>query len=275
MKKLLLILLLLCLLGGCAADPSAVPHYPPMPAKNDTTNYENNPLDSGSGWYGSFPSGLRPVLLVNGRLYRYGGDSSRSSANGAVAGDTSDSPAGQNWADYTADTFLPEGFTLAGEISGITEEVPTQELQLRAAFSATGTVYTNPDVPEVVYALITTANIGPSYWRFVTDALGDHERILYQGRWYRFRADLNEICPRIETLPEGCVPVGNLTFVGYNQIPQNHLETNVPNDAFGYSLHGRQVYAVPGDDSKLYVYEHRYWAKGDNPAWRVCSLMNE
>ena len=32
------------------------------------------------------------------------------------------------------------------------------------------------------------------------------------------------------------------------------------------------VYTLPGDDSVIYVYCHRYWAQGDYPAWLACPL---
>lgn len=269
MKKSVLFLLILCLLTGCSGKTDHPTTTPPV--EKSHYDFEENPLDSGSGWYGNFPSGLRPVLLVNGTLYRYGGDSNRSLGaynNGAGQ------PAGQDWAAYSGDTFLPGGFTAVGEISGITEEVPTEELQLRAAFSATGTVYTNPAIPEAVYALITTETIGPSYWRFVSDALGDYERISYGGRCYRFRAGVNDLCPRITELPEGCVLIGKLDFIGYDLVPQNDLETNIPCDGYGDFLDGREIYASPGDDSNLYLYERDRWSKGEYPSWRVCPLWN-
>ena len=44
--------------------------------------YENNELSSGRGWYGDLPKGLRPMLLVNNKLYRWTGYSQKNDIQG-------------------------------------------------------------------------------------------------------------------------------------------------------------------------------------------------
>lgn len=226
--------------------------------------YENNILSSGSGWYGDLPNGLRPMLMVNGKLFRWTGMSKEyhfiDSGEVYTVGDTS--------------TILPDGYEPMGEINAITEEVPTQELQLRAAFEATGTVYTNMETPEAIYVLMTTDWFEDSYIRFVSDDLKDHECIAYQGRQYRINGG-TDICERVKELPEGCLLIGTLKYIGRDKIPSNDLETNRISDSYSRYIDGREVYADPNDSSVIYVYEHYYWAKGDYPAWRACHLWEE
>ena len=57
------------------------------------------------------PKGIIPIVLVNGKDYHWKG---------------------------LAD--LPKGYNVIGEISGISEKSPCEELQLMAGFEATGTV---------------------------------------------------------------------------------------------------------------------------------------
>ena len=33
-------------------------------------SHDDNPLSSGSGWHGDLPKGIRPMVMVNGKLYR-------------------------------------------------------------------------------------------------------------------------------------------------------------------------------------------------------------
>ena len=166
-------------------------------------------------------------------------------------------------------TILPDGYDIVGEISGITEEVPFEELQLRAGFEASGTVFANEQTPEVIYALMTTSWFEDYYIRFVSDDLHDNESISYQGRQYRYNID-TDICENIKELPEEWVLIGTLKYIVSDVVPLNDLETNSISDGYSKYLDGREVYADPNDSGILYVYEHQYWAQGDYPAWRVC-----
>lgn len=236
---------------------------PPEGSELNILDYENNPLNSGRGFHGTFPNGLRPMIMVNGKHYRWANRSAKLHKEGSKV-----------YHQSGARTFLPEGFTAIGEISGITEEVPSEELQFRAAFEASGTVFTNEQIPEVIYIQITTPWCTDDYIRFVTDALHDNECISYHGNLYRINPDF-DICELIKELPENCIQVGALKYIGDNTIPVNDLETNCIADSYSYILDGREVYADPNDDSLLYVFERQYWAGGDYPAWNVCKLWSE
>ena len=226
-------------------------------------DYENNEISSARGWFGDFPNGLRPMMMVNGKLYRCTGKSLKLSIQDSKV-----------YLTGAARNILPDGYTAIGEISGITEEVPSKELQLRAAFEASGTVFTNEQTPEAIYVQMTALSYTDDYIRFVSDDLHDNECISYHGNLYRFLPDY-DICELIKELPENCVQIGTLKYIGDDTIPRNDLETNRISDSYSYLIDGREVYADPNDDCLLYVYEHHYWAEGDYPAWRVCKLWSE
>ena len=226
-------------------------------------DYENNEISSARGWFGDFPNGLRPMMMVNGKLYRCTGKSLKLSIQDSKV-----------YLTGAARNILPDGYTAIGEISGITEEVPSEELQLRAAFEASGTVFTNEQTPEAIYVQMTALSYTDDYIRFVSDDLHDNECISYHGKLYRFLPDY-DICELIKELPENCVQIGTLKYIGDDTIPRNDLETNRISDSYSYLIDGREVYADPNDDCLLYVYEHHYWAEGDYPAWRVCKLWSE
>lgn len=226
-------------------------------------DYENNEISSARGWFGNFPNGLRPMMMVNGKLYRCTGKSLKLSIQDSKV-----------YLTGAARNILPDGYTAIGEISGITEEVPSKELQLRAAFEASGTVFTNEQTPEAIYVQMTALSYTDDYIRFVSDDLHDNECISYHGKLYRFLPDY-DICELIKELPENCVQIGTLKYIGDDNIPRNDLETNRISDSYSYLIDGREVYADPNDDCLLYVYEHHYWAEGDYPAWRVCKLWSE
>lgn len=205
--------------------------------------------------------GLQPMIMVNGKLYTWTGRHTNIYT--------------QNFRVYSGGimhSVLPDGYTAVGEISGITEELPSQEFQLRANFDASGTVFTNEQTPEAVYVLITTATYTDEYIRFASDDLRQNQIITYHGKQYRFH---NEHCELIKELPEECVLIGTLKYIGADVIPVNDLETNRLTDTCSILIDGREVYADPDDDSILYVYEHHYWAEGDYPAWRTCKVWPE
>ena len=262
MKQLCILLLVLLLLTGCAPKPDNGAPMPPAAEVPDggsqILDFEDNPISDGSGWYGDLPKGLRPTVCVGGKLFRWTGMSKELQFDDQ----------GGIYVIGNSDTVLPEGFSPIGELGSITEEIPTEELQLRAAFEAEATFYTNPDFPEVVYALMTTDWFENCYVRFVSDDLHENACIAWQGRQYNFDPG-NDYC---EELPEGCELIGNLHYIGADLLPVRDLETNRAGDNYGKYIEGREVYAVPGDDSKLYVYEHHYWAEGDYPTWIICPL---
>lgn len=236
-------LLFLFLLVACgqSAHQSSIPEGTPPPGYQD---WEDNPLSSARGFYGALPKGLRPSLLVNGKLYRWTGS------------------------DNVA---LPPGFEPVGAISGVTEDIPTKELQLRAGFEATGTVYTDPEKPEVVYVLMTGDWLQEDCVRFVTDDLMDDACVIYGQQPYRFQP-FTEFCEIVRELPEACVLAGRLHYVGMDVVPVNDFETNCSNDSHFKSMENREVWVDPNNSSVIYVYHHRYWAQGEYPAWVVCPL---
>ncbi|MDE6261019.1 MAG: hypothetical protein K2M42_09220 [Oscillospiraceae bacterium] len=215
----------------------------------------------------TLPGGITPVLRVGDTLYEWTGMSVEPFLDGS--GSYSSMGGGT--------TYLSEGFREYGEISGVTVEEPTEDLQLQAGFEASGTVFVSKEYPAVVYVLLHTdwfAEEG-SYVRFVSDALGNNELVSWHGRAYHFSYYYSD-SPVLEVLPEGCEPIGHLHYVGDNSIPAGDLETNRRSDDYAKPLEGRKVYAVPGDDSVLYVYEPRYRQENGHsawhPFWRVCRL---
>jgi len=260
-KAIVLIMALACVFGlvvGCGHKITA-PEADGSSSQEAIREYEDNEPGNGRGWYGALPKGLRPMVMVNNKLYRWTGMSREYHLRDGYEVYTV--------ADTT--TILPEGYAAVGEISDITEEVPSKEFQLRAGFEATGTVFSNDQTPEVVYVLMTTSWFDDYYIRFVSDDLHDNESLFYQGQEYRISNDI-DICEMIEELPEKCVEIGMLQYIGSDLVPTDDLETNCIGDSYSHYLDGREVYADPDDHSTLYVYEHQYWAEGDYPAWRVC-----
>lgn len=213
------------------------------------------------------PKGITPVLRVGDTLYEWAGMSVELFLDDS----------GSYCSMGNGATYLPEGFHEYGAVSGVTVEEPTEDLQLQAGFEASGAVFVSEEYPAVVYALLRTDWFPEegSYIRFVSDALGDNELVRWQGRAYHFSYYYNT-SPVLEALPEGCELIGHLHYVGADSIPAGDLETNRRGDDYARPLEGRKVYAVPGDNSVLYVYEPRYWQEDGgsawHPFWRVCHL---
>ena len=239
--------------GGSASVQSVTPI--------DPTAYHPILNTGRPGW---FSKGVQPCLRYNGKLYYWEGISKENvwmDGHYVTMADTS--------------SYLPEGCVQIGEISGCTPDAPTGELQLQADFETDGPVYQNPDHPEVLYAYVanTWGNAGDFFYvRFITDTLCDSQLIAWQGKHYRIAIGYTDITPKLEELPEGAQVIGQLSFTGEDAMPQSDLETNCLADGYSKPLDGREVLAVPGDDSVIYVYCHHYWSKGDYPAWLACHL---
>ena len=60
----------------------------------------------------------------------------------------------------------------------------------------------------------------------------------------------------MERLPEGAVEIGTIRYVGRDHVPTGEMETNRETDTCyeQYPLEGKAVYAVPGDETVLYVF---------------------
>lgn len=250
----LALLLTLPRLGGKAARSAAEELTGSGELAPDGGGEENS-----VGCYG-FPGGILPVLRVGDALYRWTNMSMPTYLD----------PSGALTIDGSASTFLPDGFSEYGEISGVTTEAPEEELQLQAGFPASGTVFAGAQHPAVVYVRMTTDWFEEQYVRFVSDALGENEQIAWQGKLYRIAAGRGELTPAIDALPEGAEQIGALRFVGVDSIPQQNLETNCRSDGYARPIDGREVWAVPGEDRALYVREHYYWAQGEGDRWLVC-----
>ena len=209
--------------------------------------------DVESGGCSTLPGGITPVLLVDGTLYRWtrlnGTNVPLETEGGTVL-----------------PTFLPQGYEAAGELGPVTKDPPEENLQMQAGFSATGSVFTNPDLPLVVYVHITTDWLTDTYVRFESEELADH-LIRWDGRLFRFPYGYG--LP-LEDLPEGCVSIGTLQYIGDSVLPENDLECNGMDDCYGKSLTGREVFWDPADPEALYVLETQYWREGSYPAWQVC-----
>lgn len=99
---------------------------------------------------------MTPVLLVNGERFYWTESSTPSSEAVEVLADGT----------YRYGTELPQGYTLLGEISSVSEDSPQNELQLQASFPASGTVYVNAAEPDSIYVNISTDWLTDSYVRF-------------------------------------------------------------------------------------------------------------
>ena len=257
-------LCLAALAGTWAWRPTGtadLPHTPDGPEAGIDSGLVGSDIGSVRPGGYTLPGGFAPVLRVGNTLYEWSRMSVRLFLD----------PGGSFNSIADGSTYLPEGFQPCGEISGITLDAPTENLQLQAGFEAGGTVFASEEHPAVVYVLMTTDWFENSYVRFVSDALGGNELLSWHGQMYRLSIDF-DACKPLEELPEGCEIIGNLHYVGADSIPAGDLETNNRSDVYAKPFEGREVYAIPGDDSTLYVYEHHYWAKGDYPTWRECRL---
>ena len=218
---------------------------------------EGKQVDYGT-WY-LLPGGFRPELMVNGKLYYWDRFAYplRSRAKNV-------------YIDATGDTVLPEGFTPVRELSSVTKNTPEEDGQLKAGFSATGTIFTSEAAPEAVYVLLDADCFeinGPYYIRFVSAAMADGCRIMWSGKSYliSFGDEIN----MLYTLPGGCVEAGKLHYIGLDLLPKNDLETNCPSDMFGISLEGQEIYFDPAEPEFLYLHQ----AGGAFEGYLKCPLL--
>lgn len=211
---------------------------------------------------GMLPENFEPVLNYSGTLYRWMG----LSLSGYSYYQDEDG-------DLRLRTYLPKGFEPVGELSVLphTAEGEPGELQMKAGFEAAGTVYANPELPAVVYVLMTTDWFEDDYIRFTADY---HESglIRFDGKLYWFAMGMQEESEHLDALPEGCVSAGNLHVVAADLIPANDLEINLRGDCYDHSLEGREIFRDPADDSVIYLFEEQYWQKGSYPMWVACHL---
>ena len=221
-----------------------------------------------AGCADEFPGGIDPVLRVNGELYHWYGVSLMSSGDFEMLEDGS----------FRWHTYLPEGYEPVGEVSSVTESTPTEELQIQAGIPFTGTVYTNPEAPLVVYARLSSEYRAEGHVPWVEDYVrfvsGDYQPglIRLDGKLYWFAVGQDKYSERVEELPEGCVSAGTIRNIVWDRLPANELEANDIRDSYNKSLWGREVFRDPADSSVIYFAEEQYWSGGHCPAWRACHL---
>lgn len=192
---------------------------------------------------GSLPGNIRPVILVNGTKYYWMGRPS------LIEG--ANSP---NWKvnTWTRGDYLPENYTEYGSLKEISKEEPTEDCQMKAAFSASGTIYTSEVTPEAVYVRMTSDWTEEAYFRFISDKLDRGSCVKWDGKYYLVRPDKCENIPRV---PESCVSIGTMNYVGIDVVPENDLETNCPSDG-NYALEGREVFFDADAPGFIYYEKH-------------------
>ena len=205
---------------------------------------------------------ITPQLLVGDKVYYWAGMSQQHTG--------ADTPGKRVSVPSDGSTYLPEGFKEYGSFLATVDTPPTEELQLQADFSAFGTVYRNPDAPEVVYILITTDWFESRYVRFASREIFDGDRIAWGGTQYCAMFRKGTDAP-LEKLPKGAVSIGTLHYIGRDYMPEKDLETNCISDDYAMSLEGREVFADPNEPDYIYVYSTHLNSGGGYykcPVWK-------
>ena len=200
---------------------------------------------------GAVPGNVRPIIMVNGTRYHWMGRSvlleGAEVANGLV----------RAWVNVN---YFPKDYTEYGNLGEITDEEPTKDGQMKAAFEASGTIYTNELTPDAVYVWMADGDNGEGrYIRFISDRLDNGQCIRWNGTYYQIRPDE---CEELAQVPESCVSIGTLHYVGIDKMPENDLETNCPNDTRGYAFEGREVFYDVKEPNFIYVYEQVFGETG-------------
>ncbi|MBD5147758.1 MAG: hypothetical protein HDT19_03080 [Oscillibacter sp.] len=201
----------------------------------------------------TLPGGILPELLVDGTLYHW----ARMSEAVPYIDETG---------KLVQLTKLPDGFEEAGPLGAVSLDPPEENFEMQAGFSASGTVYTDPERPLVVVVHMTTDWFTGQYVRFESGGLADH-LIRWDGRLFHYPYGFGV---PVRELPEGCVSIGTLTCVSGDILPAADLECNSAYDGYGKYLGGREVFQDPADPDVLYVFETQYWREGSYPAWEIC-----
>ena len=195
---------------------------------------------------GSVPENIRPVILVNGTRYYWMDRSYR------LDGATVPNGSVRAWIGMN---YFPkkQNYTEYGSIKKVSKEEPVEDCQMKAAFSASGTIYTSELTPEAVYVWLVDDDTGKGqYIRFISEKLDGGQCIKWDGRYYCIRPGECEILPQV---PEGCTSIGTLHYVGIDMMPEQNLETNCPNDTRGYAFEGREAFFDGKKTDYLYVCE--------------------
>jgi len=197
-------------------------------------------------YYGKVPENIRPVLLVDGTRYYWAG--------GVYLRDGIPTP---NWRAgiWVGKSYFPreQNYTEYGSIKTVGREEPIEDGQMKAAFSASGTIYTSELTPEVVYVRMTSEWTGEDrYIRFVSEKLDNGYCIQWNGKYYRIHPDE---CEEISQIPENCERIGTACFVGIDMMPKNDLETNCPGDGHD-TLEGREIFFDAEEPEFIYYEKH-------------------
>ena len=224
-----------------------------LPTESLELNVDNDefvegdyPLIIEGMFIGTVPENIRPVLLVNGTRYYWMGRSYR------LDGATVPNGSVRAWMGVN---YFPkkQNYTEYGSIKKVSKEEPTEDCQMKAAFSASGTIYTSELTPEAVYVWLVDDDTGEGqYIRFISEKLDDGQCIKWEGRYYRIKPTECEILTQV---PDGCASIGMLHYVGIDMMPEQNLETNCPNDTRGYAFEGREAFFNADEPDYLYVYE--------------------
>ena len=223
------------------------------------TKSADTPDVSGNGFLGE----VTPQIQVDDTMYYWMGMSVKHSG--------ADTPGIQVSSPGDGSTYLPEGYQEHGAFLATVDTSSAANLQMQADFSAFGTVYRNPETPEVIYIRMTTDWFKDGYVRFASQEIYNGSRIAWNGYHYRTVFTDGTNTP-LETLPEGAVSIGTLHYIGQDRIPGEDLETNCLCDNYAYSLEGREVFEVPGDAECIYVRSTEYWSGGSKDVYWKCPV---
>lgn len=223
------------------------------------TKSADTPDASGNSMLGD----ITPQILVEDTMYYWSGMSVKYTGT--------DTSGAQVTAPGDGSTYLPEGYTECGSFLATIDTQPTADLQMQADFSAFGTVYRNPETPEVIYIRMTTDWFKDGFVRFTSQEIYDGSRIAWNGQYYHTVFTDGDSSP-LAQLPDGAVSVGTLHYIGQDRIPSEDLETNCLCDNYAYSLEGREVFEVPGDAECIYVHSTQYWSGGSGDVYWKCPV---
>lgn len=224
----------------------------PLFAKIKEKEYESAPSENPWPEYG----GIRPAVMVNGEIYYY--------------------------ESFFPTKNIPQSYNVAGKISSVTKEKPAKDFQIRCGTEYSGTVFAGDETNTTVY-VVPDSSDGKSEWcdRFVCskmavkpDASGYNGILFYNGRLYEHNYG-GGAGYFFEELPKGFEPVGNLVYVGTDNLPQNNFETNINYDNNLNSVERREVYANPDDDSSIYVLHIRYKSGSYTISYLKCKTFEE
>ena len=203
-------------------------------------------------------------LMMNGQIYKYMDVARYEPINGGSRVAYINSP---------TTAYLPEGYTEYGP--AVTVERRPEKDGEAALWS--GTIYVSDTTPEAVYLYADVVSnayrtAAPHYVRFVSEALYEgHDLIRWNGADYRI-SDEGEV---LDALPATCQELGTLTFISWDALPKEDLQTNCPAYDGGLLVDGWRVYADPADSEHLYVQVTVWRDGGERQAYHVCGLAEK